>query len=182
MLRKLDAALMTVEMWTARLGGAVILLIMLLMTAEVLLRKLVNNPIPGQLDMVSVSMVAFSVLCISYCYRQAGHIRMDLLQKALTGRAQHVTNLVATLLALFTVVAIGPGTWLHFLRAYEFGDTTIGVAIPTWPSKLAVTVGLGILALRLALEIWVFGRLVVSPSAEPVGVPKAPDPRTEKDA
>ena len=181
MLRILDKALMRVEFATACLGGLSIFVIMLLVTAEVLMRRLFNSPIPGQVDFTSMSMVAFSLLCISYCYRQAGHIRMDMLQKMTRGRLSWATHLFATIVGLFLITAIIPGTWTHFMRAWEFGDTTLGVGLPTWPSKLAAPVGLGILWLRLLLEIWVFGRLFMNPTLEPIGVPRPPDPLEDMD-
>lgn len=181
LLRKLDAALMRLEYVTVWLAGLVILITMFLVTADVILRRLANSPIPGQVDFVSMVMVAFAVLCISYCYRQAGHIRMDMLQKMTRGRVSWMTQMLATLAGLFVVTAILPGTWTHFLRAWQIGDTTLGVGLPTWPSKLAVPVGLGVLWLRLVLEVWVFGRLIRDPDAEPVGLPKAPDPLEDMD-
>lgn len=181
MLNTLDKALMRVEFLTAALAGLTIFAVMLLVTAEVLMRRLLNSPIQGQVDATSLSMVAFSLLCISYCYRQAGHIRMDMLQKMTRGRLSWFTHLFATLVGFFVVSAILPGTWTHFMRAWELGDTTLGVGLPTWPSKLAAPVGLGLLWLRLLLEIWVFGRLILNPSLEPVGVPRSPDPLEDMD-
>ena len=182
MLVTLDAALMKIELATAWLGGLVIFLIMCLGTSEVLSRRLFNAPIPGQVDITMLSMVAFSVLCISHCYRQAGHIRMDLLLKLIRGRTAWVAHLLVTLLALLVITTIYPGTWSHFLRAYEFGDTTSGIGLPTWPSKLAVPIGLGVLWLRLVLELWVYSRLILRPDAELVGVPSPRDPREDMDA
>lgn len=182
MLKTLDKWLMRLEFSTAVLAGATIFFIMLLVSAEVLMRRILNSPIPGQVDFTSMTMVTFSLLCISYCYREAGHIRMDMLQKMTRGRFSWATNLFATLVGLFVVTAILPGTWTHFMRAWTLGDTTLGVGIPTWPSKLAAPVGLGILWLRLVLEVWVFGRLFLNPTLEPVGVPRAPDPLEDMDA
>ena len=182
MLDKLDRALLRVEYLTAWIAGLTMFVVMLLVTAEVLMRRLFNAPIQGQIDFISMAMVTFSLLCISHCYRQAGHIRMDMLQKLARGRLGWVTHLFATLVALFVVVAILPGTWTHFMRAWDLGDTTIGVGLPTWPSKLAAPVGLGILALRLGLEIWVFGRLILNDRLAPVGIPEPPNPLEDMDA
>lgn len=182
MLRSLDNGLMRIEYVTAWLAGLTIFVIMLLVSAEVLMRRLFNAPIQGQVDFTSMTMVAFSLLCISYCYRQAGHIRMDMLQKLTRGRVSWSTHLMATCLGLFLITAILPGTWTHFMRAWSLGDTTLGVGLPTWPSKLAAPVGLGILWLRLVLELWVFGRLIADPDLEPIGVPRPPDPLEDMDA
>ena len=173
---------MRVELVTAVLAGLTIFGIMVLVTAEVLMRRLFNNPIAGQVDFTSMVMVTFSLLCISYCYRHAGHIRMDMLQKMTRGRVSWLTHLFATLVGLFLVTAIIPGTWAHFMRAWSLGDTTLGVGLPTWPSKLAAPVGLGILWLRLLLEVWVYGRLVLNPELEPVGVPHASVAPKEQEA
>ena len=182
MLEKLDKWLGRVEYATAWTAGVTIFALMFLASAEVLSRRLLNLPIPGQVDVTSLSMVAFSLLCISYCYRRAGHIRMDMLQKMTKGRVSRVTQLFATGVALFVVTAILPGTWTHFMRSWALGDSTIGVGLPTWPSKLAAPVGLGILWLRLVLEIWVYARLIADPDLEPIGLPRVPDPINHMDA
>ncbi len=181
-LQVLDQVLMKIEVSTAIIAGAIIFFLMFLVTAEVFLRRVFNNPIPGQQDITILSMVSFGVLCISYCYRQAGHIRMDLLLKKFTGRIHWSLNLAVTLIALLTVTAIWPGTWTHFLRAFQFGDSTFGIGLSTWPSKLAVPVGLGVLWLRLLLEIYVYGRLIKNPELEPIAVPMPADPREKMDA
>lgn len=182
MLDTLDRLLQRVEYATAWIAGVTIFGLMLLASAEVLSRRLLNAPIPGQVDFTSLSMVTFSLLCISHCYRQAGHIRMDILQKMTTGRLSWMTQLLTTCIALFLVTAILPGTWSHFMRAWTLGDSTIGVGLSTWPSKLAAPVGLGILWLRLVLELWVYGRLIADPDLDPIGVPRAPDPVDHMDA
>jgi len=182
LLAAIDRALFCVEAALAALAAAVIFLMMLLVSAEVLARRLLDTPIPGQVDVTMLAMVTFGVLCISYCYRRAGHIRMDLLVTVLPGRARWIAELFAVLVALVVVTAIWPGTWNHFARAYELGDTTFGVGLPTWPSKLAVPVGLGVLWLRLVLELWVYGRLIVDPEADPVAVPAPPARDDDMDA
>jgi len=182
LLARLDALLLRIETLTAWIAGAVILLMMFLVTAEVLLRRLFNAPIHGQQDVTVLAMASFGVLCISYCYRMAAHVRMDLVINAVPGRARWSLQFLLTCLGLLTITAILPGTWSHFMRAWELGDSTIGARLPTWPSKLTAPVGLAILWLRLALELWVFGRLIRRPHAAPVAVPTAPDPRRATDA
>lgn len=181
MLGLLDRWLFKLEAALAAVAGLVIFLMMFLVSAEVVSRRLLNMPIPGQVDLVTLTMVAFGVLCISYCYRRAGHIRMDLLLNVAGPRGRWLCELFAVALALVVLTAIIPGAWTHFLRAYEFGDTSIGVGLPTWPSKLAVTIGLGVFWLRLALQVFVFGRLALDPNLDPIGVPTPPDPREEID-
>ncbi len=182
MLRAADSALGRVEWLTAWIGGVTIFALMIMIAAEVILRRVFEAPIRGQVDVTELTMVSFGVLCVSHCYRHAGHIRMDLLLKVLRGRGRWIAEIVVTLIAFAVVTVLLPGAWSHFERAFEFGDSTIGISLPTWPSKLAVAVGLGILWLRLLLAFWVYGRLVIDPAATPVAVPVPPDPREDMDA
>lgn len=178
LLARLDTLLWRVETLTAWIAGAVILLLMFLVTAEVLLRRILNAPIPGQQDVTVLAMASFGVLCISYCYRMAGHVRMDLVIDTLPPRTRWMLHFLLTCLGLLTITAILPGTWSYFMRAYTLGDSTIGARLPTWPSKLTAPIGLAVLWLRLILELWVYGRLIRRPDAVPIAVPQAPDPRS----
>ena len=40
------------------------------------------------------------------------------------------------------------GSYLHFLRAYELGDSSLDIQLPTWPATLAGPFALTVLALR----------------------------------
>lgn len=153
------------------LAAASILFLMLLAVAQVIGRAVFNMPVPGFIDFVEQAMVMFAFLGIAYCQREGGHIRMDLVLGNLTGRWPWLSELLTTILTLFLIVCLIYGSWEHFLRAWTFGDSTIDVGLPTWPSKLIVPLTLSVLGLRLVIQILGFARLVAKPSADPVGVP-----------
>jgi TRAP-type C4-dicarboxylate transport system permease small subunit len=171
-----DRALMAVETVVAGIAGLVILVLMFVGVVEILSRSLFNAPIYGHLDVVELTMISYTVLCVSYCWRKAAHVRMDLLLRRFSGRARWSTELVTTALALVFVSLVLPGTWQYFHNAWEIGDSAMNTGLPTWPSKLAVPVGLGILWLRLALEMLAYLRLIADPLAIPVAIPAPPDP------
>jgi TRAP-type C4-dicarboxylate transport system permease small subunit len=171
-----DRALMAIETFLAGLAGLVILVLMFVGVIEILSRSLFNAPIYGHLDVVELTMISYTVLCVSYCWRKAAHVRMDLLLRRFSGRARWSTELVTTALALVFVSLVLPGTWQYFHNAWEIGDSAMNTGLPTWPSKLAVPVGLGILWLRLALEMLAYLRLIADPLAIPVAIPAPPDP------
>ena len=137
------------------------------------MRKAFNAPLYGQLDLIEQTMATYTLLTISYCYRKAGHIRVDILVGHFTGRRKWIAELMASIAAFALIVLLLPGV-LHFCEnAYYIGDSTINTQWPTWPSKLVPVIGFGILALRIALEIWAYLRLVADPRAEPIAVPVA---------
>jgi len=50
-------------------------------------------------------------------------------------------------------------------------DSSIDVALPTWPSKLVVPIAFGVLVLRLFLQAWGYARALVLGLENPVAVP-----------
>ncbi len=170
-LDRLDRALQGVEFVTAVIGGVVIFGVMWVGVAEIVLRKLFNAPLYGQLDLIEQTMATYTLLTISYCYRKAGHIRVDLLVNHFKGRRKWIAELGASIAAFGLIVVLLPGVLHFFENAYFIGDSTINTQWPTWPSKSIPVVGFSILAVRIALEIWAYLRLVADPGATPIAVP-----------
>ncbi len=170
-LDRLDRALQGVEFVTAVIGGVVIFGVMWIGVSEIVLRKVFNAPLYGQLDLIEQTMATYTLLTISYCYRKAGHIRVDLLVGHFKGRRKWIAELGASIAAFGLIVVLLPGVLHFFENAYYIGDSTINTQWPTWPSKLVPVVGFGVLALRIALEIWAYLRLIADPAATPIAVP-----------
>lgn len=153
------------------MGGIVIFLLVLLATTNILGRWFFNMPVNGFIDWVEQAMAFFAFLGISYTQREGGHIRMDIVISRVRGRALWVAELLSTLLIFGVTLILIYGSTLHFLRAYQIGDSSIDIDLPTWPAKLVVPVALSILAIRLLLQCWGFARAIISGSDKPVGVP-----------
>ena len=90
LLDRLDRALQVVEFATAVVGGVVIFGVMWIGVAEMIMRKAFNAPLYGQLDLIEQTMAAYTLLTISYCYRKAGHIRVDILVGHFKGRRKWI--------------------------------------------------------------------------------------------
>jgi TRAP-type C4-dicarboxylate transport system permease small subunit len=86
-------------------------------------------------------------------------------------------ELLSVLLMLLLMVALTYGAWEHFDRSFDCArpwcsrDSSIDVSLPIWPSKLVVPIAFGMLALRLTLQAWGFGRALVLGLENPVAVP-----------
>ena len=170
-LDRLDRSLQVAEYATAIVAGIVIFGVMWIGVTEILLRKAFNNPLYGQLDLIEQTMSLYTLLPISYCYRKAGHIRVDIVVRWFHGRAHWIAEFAASLTAFGLIVVLLPGILHFFENAYFIGNSTINTQWPTWPSKLVPLIGFGILTLRIALELWAYARLIVDPAAEPIAVP-----------
>lgn len=148
-----------------------IFFLMMMGVIEVIARRFLGFPIPGHIDIVEIIMVTFAMLGIAYCQREGGHVRMEILVAALRGRAMWLLELFGVIVALVLVTYLIQGSWLHFMRAWSIGDSTLDIEIPTWPSKLIAPIALSALWLRLLIQVWAYLRLVIYPDAPPLAIP-----------
>lgn len=152
-----------------------ILSLMLLAVAQVLGRLILNAPVPGFIDITEQAMAIFAFAGVAYCQRVGGHIRMEIVLGKLRGRTLYICEMLGVILIAFTVALLIWGAWFHFDRSWNFGDSTMDIRLPTWPSKLVVPVALSVLFLRLLLQIYGYARLVANPNRQPYGVPVIQD-------
>ena len=187
LLSKTDRLFLRLEETLTLWGGVVVFLLVFLATANILGRWLgsllgywipwiSSMPIPGYIDWVEQSMAFLAFLGIAYTQRQGGHIRMDMLVGKMHGRPLWITELVSVVFMLLVTLVLIYGSYLHFLRSYEIGDSSMDINLPTWPAKLVVPIALCILALRLMLQIWGYIRAAIQGGDSPVAVPLIEDP------
>jgi len=168
---KFDGALGHVENAFNMIAAFSILALMLLAVVQVLGRLVLNTPVPGFIDITEQAMAVFAFAGVAYCQRVGGHIRMEIVLGQLSGRTLWICEMIGVILIAFVVALLIYGSWFHFERSWNFGDSTMDIRLPTWPSKLVVPVALSLLFLRLLLQIYGYARLVAKPDREPIGVP-----------
>ena len=177
LVSRLDLKLLKLERFMALLSGLAVFSIMVLAVISVGGRNLFNAPLPGYVDWIEQVMPLLAFLGIAYVQRDGGHIRMDILIGQLRGRALWLAELVSVVLVLLLMMALVYGSFTHFQRAFDFNaplwsrDSTIDIGLPIWPTKLLVPVAFSVLALRLLVQLWGYGRAFVLGLVEPIAVP-----------
>lgn len=180
-LSRLDRALFAVESAFNLMAGITVFALVCLAVVHVLSRKLLNAPLPGFVDWVEQFMAVFAFLGVAYAHRLGGHIRMDMLVGRLKGRTLWIAEFVSTIVILLLVSALIYGTYFHFDRSFDLNaplwsrDSSIDIALPLWPAKLIVFLSLALLWLRLALQVWAYGRAIRSGAEEPIAIPLIED-------
>ena len=181
-LSKFDRALLKIEANLNLIGGITIFILVLMAVWNVVGRKLLNAPVPGYVDWTSQFMILFAFLGLSYCQREGGHIRMDIVLMRLRGRALWLAEWLSILFMLIVVTGLVYGSWFHFLRSFDWNmamfsrDSSIDVGLPLWPAKLVVPLAFVLLWLRLAIQLWAYGRGLKTGHATIVAVPLPEDP------
>lgn len=170
-----DRAFFKFESILNLLGGMVIFMLVLLASMNILGRWLFDTAISGYIDWVEQVMAFIAFLGIAYTKRLGGHIRMDILVGQLRGRWLWLVELLSVLLMFIITLLLIYGSYLHFLRAYTLGDSSLDIDLPTWPAKLVVPFALSVLALRLLLQIWGYARALLYNPDQPVAIPLIED-------
>lgn len=178
-LSKIDRFVFTIESFLALISGVVIVALVFLAVTNVLGRWFFNSPVSGYIDWVEQFMAIFAFLGIAYCQRIGGHIRMDIVIGKLKTRALWISEFVSTFLMLVITVILVYGSYLHFLRAYQNGDSSIDIGLSIWPAKLIIPLALATLALRLVIQLWGYARAFNNNSEYPVAVPLIEDASTQ---
>ena len=185
LLSKLDRNLYKLETQLALIGGLAAFSLMLLAVVSVAGRNLFNHPLPGYVDWIEQAMPLLAFVGVSYTQRLGGHIRMDIVVGRLRGRALWTAELLSTLVMLILMLLLVWGTWAHFQRSFDFGspnwsrDSSLDISLPLWPSKLLVTISFAVLSLRLMLQVWGYGRALITGDKNPIAVPLIEDAATQ---
>lgn len=124
---------------------------MMLGVAEIIARGALNAPIRGQIDIVILLMPAIAIFGISQALSHDAHVRMSLLADFLTARSKHLLEAIGMTLGALVSSVLAVGACEFALRALKFSDNTPDLRLPTWPIKFAVSVCLGLLALKFAV-------------------------------
>ena len=180
-----DQTWLKLEGFMNLLSGITIFLLVGLAVVHVLSRKLFNAPVPGYVDWTQQFMALFAFLGLSYCQREGGHIRMDILVGQLKQRKLWIAEWLSILFMLILTTALIYGTYFHFERSFAWDkplwsrDSSIDIALPLWPAKLIVTLSMCVLWVRLWIQLWGFGRAMKENSVMPVAVPLIEDAATQ---
>jgi TRAP-type mannitol/chloroaromatic compound transport system permease small subunit len=165
----------------ALLSGLAVFSLMVLAVFSVGGRNFFNQPLPGYVDWIEQIMPLIAFMGVAYTQRDGGHIRMDIFVGLFQGRMLWLIELITTVLILALMLLLVWGSWAHFERSFDWNapmwsrDSTIDIALPIWPAKILAPIAFAVLSLRLMLQVWGFGRALITGAERPVGVPLIED-------
>lgn len=165
LIAALDRGLSPIERGFALLAGLCAMLVMAMVCAEVLGRGLFNHPFRGTIDIVEQLMAIIVAMGIAYCQSHFGNVRMTLLSNRLNGRAQWLSEAFALLIAWLVALALTKGSYLNLMRAWRNGGDTPEIRIPLWIGIAVVTCALGLLLIRISIQLAEALRLIAQPKS-----------------
>lgn len=138
----------------ALLAGAATFAIMWLIALSALLRTLFNAPIPASVEISQALLVVCITFPLGFTLMKREHVRTVALTQLLSERAQIFTYILWMIIGALVFAAATYGTFQYGMRSYKMNEMVWGAALqfPLWPSKLAVSIGCGMLAIQFALD------------------------------
>lgn len=134
---------------TLLLAGAV-----LVVCQMIFVRYVLNGSTIWQTEFVIFSIVAATFIGSPYVLLHRGHVRVDLLPDALTGRRRLALEIVAGLLSITFCALLAWAGWHYFYEAASRGWRTETVwALPLWIPLLPLPLGFGLLCLQYVAEL-----------------------------
>ena len=170
-----DQSLLWLERKLNLAGGIIVLFIVLFSVINIIGRGLLNQPFNAYFDLMGQSVPLIAFMGLSYCQRDGGHIRMDLLIGRFSGRLLWTVEAISSLLTFALITLLAYGAWLHAERSLTLGDSTEDIGLIIWPVKLVLVIMFGVLLARLFIQLWGYARLIISPDALPIAVPVIED-------
>lgn len=170
-----DQSLHRLERFLALVSGYVIFALILLSVVNVLGRWLFAYPVSGYIDWVEQMMPFLAFIGMAFVQRSGGHIRMDIFIGRLQQRVLYIFEFVFITLTLFIAAVLCYGTYLHFLRAFSIGDSSLDIHLPVWPAKLIVPIAFAFLLVRLFIQLWGYANAIKTNGIKTIAVPVLAD-------
>ncbi|HTE39110.1 MAG TPA: TRAP transporter small permease [Reyranella sp.] len=153
------------------IAALAVFFLMFVGVAQIVGRTIFDFAIYGYIDWIEQASSLFAFLGIAYAQRLGSHIGMDLTMNWRPASRWKI-ELFGVVVAIVIISVLVYASFTNFLRAYQIGDSSMDIQLPTWPAKFMVPLALGMLWLRLVLQICGYLRMIAHPDAEPIAVPR----------
>ena len=159
LLDKAEALLDRLLVLMANLAGITLFVMMLMVVANTLTRKLLNWPITGVFELTASMLTLAVFLALAYTQKAGAHISVDVVSRHFTGTTRFVFEIAAPLLGAVCFAWATYASWLFAFEAYEMGEQEWGsITYPIWPVKMLVCFGIAALTLRYVVEVFLVAR------------------------
>ncbi len=152
---KTESVVYSINRVAAIMAAFVLAAMMLLTVADVCGRYFFNSPIKGTWEIIGFLLICAGTWGLGYCQMQRGHISITIILQRFPRRLQALmlsfTYLVG--LAGFSLLC-----WRMFLLAHKYATTMKGyvsdtLEIPLYPFMFALSIGAGLIALILIIDL-----------------------------
>ncbi len=134
------------------IGVGILILMVLLILAEILARRVLNEPIAGTFELTSLALILVVFLTLAYCAAKGGHIEMEILTVRFPKRLRAIID---SLMRILTTVMLGVATWQLIalaMKVQRMGQTSGLLKIDIYPFLYIAALGSILLTLVYLIQ------------------------------
>jgi TRAP-type C4-dicarboxylate transport system permease small subunit len=152
----LDRAVHRISQLLLAVAGLALMLMMVQMVVDVLMRNLLNRPIEGSLEIVSVyHMVAVVFLPLAIVERRHEHITVDLLVHSLPAGLRRYITVFGYLVCAVFFALLAYQTMIDALAAFAAGEILMSsIYVLVWPARFLLPIGFFLMLMQVVLHAW----------------------------
>jgi TRAP-type C4-dicarboxylate transport system permease small subunit len=171
-MRALEAWTERLARWLALLAAISLVLMMVQTVIDVVMSRVFNSPIEGNIEVISVyHMVLVVFLPLAMVELRHEHINADLFVQMLSEPLQRAVYVFGCLISLGFFGLLCYQTWIDAIESLKINEVLMGsIYVPVWPAKFALPIGFAVMLLVVVLHIV---RTLTDAGFKPV--PPAPD-------
>lgn len=154
--------------WMALVGGLLLVCILVLVVVSVISRKLFALPVPGDVELTSVTAAVATAWFFPWCFAVSGNVKVDFFTNRWSSRAIAMLEAVGALLIAVVAITIAWRTSVAVVAIHEAGEISAILGVPTWISYAGMVPGFALLAL-LAIDRFAQQAREVLGVSEPAG-------------
>lgn len=127
-------------------------ILMLLITADVLGRFLLNSPIKGAVDVNEYVMIIAVFCSVAYCAVVKGHVKVDMLVSRFPERGQAIIDSFTGIVSLVLLSLIVWSASAKLVHSWTRDEVSLTLAIPAWPFRAVFLIGIIMLCLVILTQ------------------------------
>lgn len=130
--------------------AAIVLMLVMHVTLEVVMRYVVGLPLKGTIQFVSLYyMTAITFLALGVVEQRDGHVVVEVLTNSLGPRLVSLCIAIGLILSAATAAGLAWRTWGEAAKQFRSGAFVMegGFVLPTWPTYFFLPVGFGLMLL-----------------------------------
>jgi TRAP-type C4-dicarboxylate transport system permease small subunit len=135
------------------LSLATLVVMMLLTTADVILRYLFDSPILGSFELTEILMVSMAGLSLAWCTLKSGHIRVDIIIGMFSKKTNRTIDIVNYIITAALCGFIVPALINRYIEGEKLDIRTYVLKIPEGPFVLLHCFGYFLTFLVLIVKI-----------------------------
>ncbi len=136
------------------ISEGLVFLLMIMVTLEIAARHIFNSPIPGQVEMATLTLVLIIYLGLSYTQLEHCHIRVGIFIDKISGKKKDLLEALTLFLSLIPVLLMTWATTNKAIVSVQGGESVTGIVnFPVWPGRCAVAFGFTLLSITFVFQI-----------------------------